>query len=378
MPRQSRSKRRSRPNKRKPTKTVTAPASKAVAARRTEAKVSSSGSTVRIRHREMFEAAVPSAGPVVYAITPSNAVLFPWLAQMAPMYQYFRINSLRAEYVPSCPTTTTGTVWCMFDYNIHDKKSGTNYAEYSQTQGFKDCPVYGRLTNHYDKAQALVKDRLFLGTPPTGADSAWYRAGVLMTGTSINTGTAVHGRWYVVYDITFLTPQPLAGPVMASTTVFEFNAVGSAPSNILGTTNATPDVGDAAYVANGNVHFTKPGDFLLTVCQNGTGGMDAATPSCAISGGASATLTDTIVQTGLKTVFQFFLSNVVAGAIATISKSGQTGAVHTDIDLALVDGTLLRTAQTRRLEQQVADERLASRVASLIMAETPEEAKRAF
>lgn len=357
----------------KQTKTSRPAISNARSTRTTPAVISSSGGLLRVKHRELFRDQASHVGTgfnITYAaVTPSSSQIFPWLSQMATMYQCYRWNGLRFIYEPSCPTTTAGTAYGFIDYNYHDA-APESYSECAETAGFKESPVFSRNVIALDRKQLLVADRLFTGAIPTGADAVWYRTGTFFFGaTTSSIETIALGRWYVEYDISFMTPQPPTTVLAADAdmTTFEFVTNGSA-TNIFGTTSLNADSGTGAHMVNGKLVFDRGGDALVTVTANGTGGLNTAAPTATVTGtGTLATLTDTLVATGTKATMQFLVQNIIAGVTTLfVALNSAVGLAHTDISLGNVDVMTAQRSARARATARAEQTAIAERVVDLL------------
>jgi hypothetical protein len=78
-----------------------------------------------ITHSEYVASVVPTSTTFYVSqaldIQPGLAVPFAWLSAIAANYDMYRFTALSLEYIPSCPTTTGGTIYFGFDPNVLDK-----------------------------------------------------------------------------------------------------------------------------------------------------------------------------------------------------------------------------------------------------------------
>lgn len=366
-------KRRARPQARKRKSRraqANMPVSMSRPSRRTAANITSGVGELRVRHREMFydmSTTTSNIQILTLGVSPSSPGLFPWLSRMAVLYQSYRINSLRIEWHPACPTLTPGTVYALFDYNWHDANVKP-YSELSQSMGFRDSPAYREMVVPLDRKQQLFRDKLYTGTPPANADASLYRTASLVFGnTSTNSTPTKLGRWFVSYDITLITPQPAADAPLADfgATVFEFESNGDA-NNLFGTVTQPPDTGNDASISNGILNFARDGDYLATLQCEGTGGMDASPPELVSSSGVVGSLTDIILSSGTKTIFQYALQSVIAGATAYWKKVGVVGLGHTDVQLSPYDLATYTASKNARAAAAAERQRLIADVAAYV------------
>jgi hypothetical protein len=80
---------------------------------------------MRIKHKEVFSFAKAASATfdlsVQAALNPGNADLFPWLNVLATCFESYKFRDIRFVWRPSCPTTTTGRIGVVVDYNFDDE-----------------------------------------------------------------------------------------------------------------------------------------------------------------------------------------------------------------------------------------------------------------
>ncbi len=57
---------------------------------------------------------------LTYKINPGLSLTFPWLSQLAPNFEYYRVVDMDFEFVSKLPTTAAGMVYLAIDYNAAD------------------------------------------------------------------------------------------------------------------------------------------------------------------------------------------------------------------------------------------------------------------
>ena len=57
-----------------------------------------------------------------YPINPGNATLFPWLSQLAPLYEQYKVHAMQIEFVPTgsgfAAANVSGRVVLSADYDV--------------------------------------------------------------------------------------------------------------------------------------------------------------------------------------------------------------------------------------------------------------------
>lgn len=175
-------------------------------------RVSSSGRGMkRVQHRELL-AVIP--GSVAYtctstALNPGLITSFPWLSLEALTYEMYCWNALRFVYVPSCSTSSTGSVGMAIDFDSQDNVPQTE-TEFSSNMDAVSCSPYESVTYNTNRMnfvrQFPNKFCRYGGSELTTNGIATYDLGQLLVFTSGQAGTTTIGRIYAEYDVTFMIP----------------------------------------------------------------------------------------------------------------------------------------------------------------------------
>lgn len=169
-------------------------------------------------------------GVVAFNINPGLQVVFPWLGQVAPLWDMYNVESMSFRYVPTCSTATNGSVFLGFDYDVYDeapvdKNAFMMLQEACSGPAWSDCDITL-------KRQSLMRRRnLYVRTGGLQGDQKTYDLGRLFVGTigQASAGTFI-GEIYVNYTIRLSIPQQLQVPLSDY-----FNA-----QNVSGQTPAIP------------------------------------------------------------------------------------------------------------------------------------------
>jgi hypothetical protein len=143
-----------------------------------------------------------------YVINPANTLVFPWLAGIAPNFEYYHFKSLVFEFRSVVSTGTPGTYSAVVDYDSRDDKIASkdkllNYA------GAKSANVWMS-----SKVSCKQTKKLYVQSPtdvPSGTDIRLYNLGNynwVVSDTKLADGAKV-GELYITYTCTFSTPKPL-------------------------------------------------------------------------------------------------------------------------------------------------------------------------
>jgi len=169
----------------------------------------------RVTHRELLKTFTGNSGEYTCLqifVNPGLSSTYPWLASIAPAYQFYVINRITLEWSPSCPSSTTGKILLTEVQDVYDPPFGSmaDQISYAKTQPDTiwtpaSCSM-GRSKNYTKRF--LVRT----GTPSapagTSVDLHFYDPIQFMIGFERVTNEQYAGEIYVNYDITFYTPVP--------------------------------------------------------------------------------------------------------------------------------------------------------------------------
>lgn len=77
-----------------------------------------------------------------YDLNPGIDGSFPWLAQIANRFDKYRINSFKIIYIPSCATSTHGTITCVFNPDPNEEVSSLYAEELRKFQYAKTANIH--------------------------------------------------------------------------------------------------------------------------------------------------------------------------------------------------------------------------------------------
>lgn len=273
--------------------------------------VLSNGGEFRVRHREYLQDLVTAVNgnlnTIFYAIQPGLAQYFPWLSQLAQNFQYYRINSLSFEFESTAPSTASGQLVMLINYDSRDDTQ-VNVQQYMNFKGAVDTVVWKSIRLPFVKPSE-AKSRYYIrnGAQPTGTDIREYDVAnfnlAIFNSSIVN---AQVGRLLVSYDISLIFPRttvtPLTMSLVASTQsaggqVFTasapFNAALLTPGTVSGSYQFintgyfdTKNQGDGRNVVpswpyvGGNTVYCNGGDWCITALwEDLAGGSLGWTPS---------------------------------------------------------------------------------------------------
>ncbi len=143
-----------------------------------------------------------------FSINPGLYSTFPWLYQMALLYESYRFEKLHFEYRTESATTATGSVMAAVDYDPSDPPPTTK-VQMATYRGYKRCAPWDNMKQE-SIAEDLNKRKSYFvrnGALPAGQDLQLYDTGTFFLATTKQASTAVVGELYVHYRVRLMTPQ---------------------------------------------------------------------------------------------------------------------------------------------------------------------------
>lgn len=234
-----------------------------------------------------------------YPINPGSSVTFPWLSNIAEMFQSYRIkgmifefNSTSADALNSV-NTALGTVIMSTQYNVALPPL-VNKAEMEQYEYTVSGRPSRNLTHCIECDPSLqVMEHLFTrtGALPAGQDYQFYDWGNFQLATVGMQAAAVIGELWVSYEVEFLKPRIASGGCWPG----DFTRISNGPytqsTNVLGDIQTTPVGNLGVTVESTGLGFNRillpaaisAGRFLLTIRWKGAISAGLANPSVTTS-----------------------------------------------------------------------------------------------
>lgn len=172
----------------------------------------SSPTTIRVRHSEMVGTVHNStagwgvSNTFSLRLNPAASATFPWLSNMAQMWERYTFHDLRFTYVPRCPTTTSGYVQLAIDTDVLDAAPPDEQAFMAYERSV-DLPCWkaGDLRVGQSFLHGDIKSKYNAISIPSTADQKTYDVGRFYL--ALGGDVADFGKLLVSYDVTFTTPQ---------------------------------------------------------------------------------------------------------------------------------------------------------------------------
>lgn len=257
-------------------------------------------------------------------LNPGLSAAFPWLSATAKNYESYKFNKLQIEYVPTCPTTTTGKLSMLIDYDALDNPP-SNAIQLQNSAGAVSTQLWSpaTLTASAEQMNKAYKSKYVRNTNiPQNGDLKTYDAGNLYIAVEGNASSAAVGDVYIRYSVTLLTPQLGLASLNEDIQTFKTNSgTGSHPLNNAVKTGV-PLVEVVPNPSYDRVTFNAPGEYLVDFLSNSLKANDGGN----FNGGTNANHKTTLWSTktpgygqNIQTLFQ-----VLAGQYFDIAGTGST------------------------------------------------------
>jgi len=166
--------------------------------------------SIRVSHMEQITTVNGSRAFAVtgYSIQPGNPIMFPWLNNVALLYETYTINRLEFIYVSARSSATDGTIYLATDYDAYDTApiNSQQLNTYKSSMTGQPWLNLKCLCNTADLQKIKIRYNRFGGGVVQG-DLKTYDAGTFFFATEMCADASALGKLFVSYDITFQTPQ---------------------------------------------------------------------------------------------------------------------------------------------------------------------------
>lgn len=193
---------------------------------------SKDGREVVVEHTELIVSDVAGSVDFLnrpFPVNPGMSITFPWLSQMAVLFESYQFDKLEFEYENATSSTSVGTVMSAVDYDASDP-APVSKIQLAAYEGYKRSVPWLDFTQKSPKRDLQKRKTYFVrnGTIPAGSSINDFDTGNFNLATQGQATTANIGELYVHYKVKFTTPQ-LSNP-----------AVGQSKSGRITSTPAVP------------------------------------------------------------------------------------------------------------------------------------------
>jgi len=146
---------------------------------------------------------------VVLAVNPGLTAVFPWLSQLAALYEGYRFHKLKFTYETDAPTSTGGSMMMAMDYDAADNVPTTKQELLSMRGAVKAATWENFAFNASPKDMYTMGPRKYVRTTTlSGVDIKTYDVGTFFQAAGSQAGgSTTYGELFVEYDIELFDPQ---------------------------------------------------------------------------------------------------------------------------------------------------------------------------
>lgn len=147
-----------------------------------------------------------------YDINPGNELLFPWLSIQALGWEKYRFKSLSFEVRPGNPSTISGRIYAMVDYD-YDDAVPSSPIQMAQSYGLISSDVWQPFVLSVDmqKLNSDMPQRFITNNTRSEVEPRTAYAGYLFLATNGCTTACVFDL-FVQYEVELFTPQAVSDP----------------------------------------------------------------------------------------------------------------------------------------------------------------------
>jgi len=144
---------------------------------------------------------------------PGLPIVFPWLSQLASLWDMYNVISCTFTYVPTCSTATPGSILIGFDYDVYDDDP-IDKSAFMQLQDACTAPSWSACDLPL-KSQSLIRRKnLFVRSGTASGDAKSYDLGKFIYATQGQSNDNPIGDIYISYSIRMAVPQQVPEPIM--------------------------------------------------------------------------------------------------------------------------------------------------------------------
>lgn len=235
--------------------------------------------SIRVRHREYIGDVLGTTdyAQSSYPINPGLLQTFPWLAQMAALYESYLFNSLEFEFESTQSTASLGSVILAVDFDASDTPPGSKQQILAYEGAVRTAP-WSSCTYRCSKQNLRkfgVQRFIRHGNLSANQDIKTYDVGNLFVATKGNSNNSTNGELYVTYDVTLETPQQSTDLIRSFSSRLVNSGVGLTVQDLLGGASTTIDGGVPLRIRNpDSVYIDKVGEYIGVLEVYGTGFTD--------------------------------------------------------------------------------------------------------
>lgn len=187
------------------------PASRSFRIETKEPSITTTRTSSRVVHREKVIASIPASTTFLVAFTlqlnPGLAGVFPWLSSIAKNWEQYRVNRLRAVYIPIAPTNTQGDVLLTPSYDSSNPPPVTEEQASNDVNSVENA-CHERIDMDLIPQSLMAgASRKYVRTSAIAGDIKTYDVGKIHVITNNAAAAGAFGKLYLEYDIEFFVPK---------------------------------------------------------------------------------------------------------------------------------------------------------------------------
>lgn len=225
--------------------------------------------SIRVHHREYLTDIVGGGATFrnEYSMNPGMDNRFPWLSRLASAYEKYDVHNFQVEWVPSIPTTYTGSISIVPDYDPADDDSGLTKQALLAMQDATTSNIWRPTIMRCTPSCLRHPEKLFVrtvATLPSNLDIKFYDFAKVVVDVS-STESGILGSLYLTYDITLSIPQ-ISGDEPAALFSASGSGVGMHPW-----ANVTTELDNIPVKLSADeIEFYEPGTYELQAYAGGS------------------------------------------------------------------------------------------------------------
>lgn len=228
---------------------------------------------VVVSHRELVRDVSGSVNFSVNSlpINPGLNTTFPWLSQMAQLYESFKFESLRFEIETTASTSTTGSVMAVVDYDASDpapidKMQMATYRGFCRSAPWDSFTQFSVGEDLHKRASYYVRS----GALSANQDIKLYDVGNFFLATQGQADDTSVCEVYVEYRVKLMTPQ-LSNPAVGNSKSGRYTWTGPTGPGATVIGSSAPLIPSGTSATTVTLTATQPYNCLLSLQTTSTG-----------------------------------------------------------------------------------------------------------
>lgn len=205
---------------------TTQPAARSFRIESREPLITTTRNSSRVVHREKVIANIPGSLTFLVAYTlqlnPGLSGVFPWLSQIAKNWEQYRVNSMKAIYIPIAPTNTQGDVLLTPSYDSSNPPPATEEQASNDVNSVENACHERIEMDLVPQSLMAGVSRKYVRSSAIAGDIKTYDVGKIHVITNNAAAAGAFGKLYLEYDVEFFVPKssPLDSTVSQGTSFF--------------------------------------------------------------------------------------------------------------------------------------------------------------